>query len=554
MKMKTKENIIKRWYKLCEPHTGYWFGQIISYTFYTVFLSIITIFAAKTINCMYTGNWVMAFVNLGLELLTIVLRCISLKFEFYFYGKQHKAIRRNMAKKLYNKILTIKDDELKKVSKEKVINIALNNLGNAAEFADSVAIFIAYIAQVALILFVVFTSNILAGIIILCVGVLNFFAYLFFNKKLGKILLKRNEYNDDIYKSFSKIISGKSVITEMKSQKKYEKIFLKNVDTFGNEYAKYYNVHSNKAHLYYATWNIIVYCVTAFLLFLVSKGSLDIAIYLVIVPYLTSCTDKLNTLFDRTSSLENMRVDVDRVNLILELDDKQLIKYGKFNAVDSGYNLGFIDVSYNSTDDGGKLVNADITFKQDCINLIKGEKGSGKRVIFNLLRRYILPDKGKVLLNNLNLFYYNEKTFKNHIDYCASHPEFINASIKENLTLNEKSFKRVKEVCSQLGIDAYIKKLPNKYNTDIVDIKSKSLLFLLGLARAVLSNSNILMIYEFPEDSTKTLKNTVLSFIKTYCVNKTVILFSHSDFYDDIADATFEVTNGRVKELKNNNQ
>ena len=493
----------------------------------------------------------MAFVNLGLELLTIVLRCLSLKIEFYFYGKQHKSIRRNMAKKIYNKMLTIKDDEVKKISKEKIINIALNNLGNAAEFADAVAIFIAYIAQVVLILIVVFTSNILAGLIILGIGVLNFFVYLFFNKQLGKILLKRNEYNDDIYKSFSKIISGKSVITEMKSQKKYEKQLLKNVDIFGDEYAKYYNVHSNKAHLYYATWNVIVYCVTAFLLFLVSKGNLDIAVYLVIVPYLTSCTDKLNTLFDRTSSLENMRVDVDRVNLILELDDKQLIKYGKFNTIDSGYNLGLIGVSYKSNDDSGNLVNVDITFKQDCINLIKGEKGCGKRVIFNLLRRNIMPSKGKVVLNNLNLYYYNEKTFKHHINYCASHPEFICGTIKENLLLSEKNLKRIKEVCIQIGVDAYISKLPHKYNTDITEIKSKSLLFLLGLARAVLSNSNILMIYEFPEDVTKALKNTVLTFIKTYCQHKTVILFSHSDFYNDIAEATFEVTNGKVKEIKN---
>ena len=58
------------------------------------------------------------------------------------------------------------------------------------------------------------------------------------------------------------------------------------------------------------------------MLFFVSKGTLQMATYLIIVPYLASCTDKLNTLFDRTSSLENMRVDVDRVNLILNMDIK----------------------------------------------------------------------------------------------------------------------------------------------------------------------------------------------------------------------------------------
>ena len=550
-KEQKKPNIISRWYKLCKPSKAIWIGQILTFTIYTIFLTVITIFAARTIDCMYNGDWHGALLNLFIEVATIVLRNAALIAEYKLYGMQHVVIRKNIGKQIYQKLLSCESAGIKRVSKEKIVNIATNNMDNAAEFPEAVAGFLAYSIQVILTLILVFSANVMAGVIVMLLGVFNFFVYYKVNKKLGHQLQRRHEFKDDMYKSFSKVIDGKTVIAELKGSKKYEKEVLTDVENFSKEYAKYYDTYAIKNNLNYAFWNVIVYIVTAFLLYYVSQGTLDIAIYLIIVPYLKTCTEKLNTLFDKTSAIENMRVDVDRVNIILEMNDKQLIKYGKFNTVAEGYNLGLIDVTCKQDDGAGEIVNADISFKQGCLNLIKGEKGSGKRVIFNLLRRYIKPEKGKVLLDNLDLYYYNEKTFKNHIDYCASHPEFITkGSIRENLILKEKRFKKVKEVCKQVGISSYIEKLPKKYNTEVSEIKSKSMLFLLGLARAVLSNSKILMIYEFPEDATKMLKTNVFNFLKKHYQGKTVIVFSHSNDYDELAEITYEINNGRVKQTK----
>ena len=111
---KKSDNIIKRWYKLAEPHKGLWFGQILTYTIYTVLHFFVTIFAAQVINYMYNAEWRMAFIFLGLELGAIVIRHISIHIEYFFYGKQHIAIRKNVARKIYNKILTIDDKEVLK--------------------------------------------------------------------------------------------------------------------------------------------------------------------------------------------------------------------------------------------------------------------------------------------------------------------------------------------------------------------------------------------------------------------------------------------------------
>lgn len=546
-----KDNILVRWWKLTNPHKGYFTGQIICFIGYTIFLSLITIFAAKTINFMYAGDWDNAFLYLILELVTIVIRNLALHIEYIFYCKTIGHIRYGVSKKVYNKILSCKNDEFNAVSKEKVTNIALNNLSYLSEFPDSIASFIAHSVQVLFILVTVFISNYLAGLIVTVLGILNFFAYYFFNKKLGRIMLERYEKKDDMFKSYSKVINGKTVINELHGRDKYEGEIVKNVKDYNNAYSRYYMMHSYKANLYFIFWNVVVYAIACLMMFFVSNGNLDIATYLIIVPYLTTCTSQLNSLFDKTNSLENMRVDVDRINLILNLSDQELIAYGDINKEGQGYNLGFVDVSYNkSSDFEFELKNTNISFNMNAINVVKGEKGGGKRVIFDMLRRYIKPDGGKILLDNLNLYDYNEKTFKNHIDYCASHPSFVIGSIKENLMLVDKNMDNIKSICLELGILRAIEKMPKGFDTEITEVKSSLVYFMLGLARALLSKCKILMIYELPQDVPDSSRQKIVEFLKKINTEKTIILFTHSNDYDEISNNVYAVNKGIVKQIK----
>ena len=547
-----KDNIIKRWWKLTQPHKGYFIGQIIFFCAYTIILALITIFAAKTINFMYAGNWKMAYLFLGLELSTIIFGNGSLHIQYKFYGKMVSHIRSGVARKVYNKIISCKSEEFDKVSKEKVINIAMNNVGSLSEFPDAIAQFIGYAMQVVFVLITVFSNSPIAGAIVSALGVVNFFVFLFINKKLGRIMLERYEKNDDMFKSYSKVIDGKNVIKELDGKEKYEHELIEYSEGFNRAYKRYYNTYSFKINIYYIIWMSVIYAIAAFLMYTVSKGSLDISIYLVIVPYLTTCTTKLNSLFDKISSLENTRVDVDRINLILDLKDEELVEYGKINTVSDGYTLNLVDVTCRAKQKKHQLLNADISFKTGGINVIKGPKGDGKRTVFDLLRRHIKPTGGRVLLDNLDLYDYNEKTFKNHIDYCASHPTFITGTIQENLMLVEKDMDKIIGICEKVGILNEIMELPLAFNSQISEIKSSTSLFLLGVARALLSNCKILMVYEIPSDAPEEFRKQIVKFLQDYFIDKTLILFTHSDDYDELAEVVYLIDKGNVSLIKNN--
>lgn len=548
-KKNKQENLFKRWYKLCEPDKKVWFFQIFFYVLYAGLYASMTIFAAKTINCLYNSDWKGAFIWLAVEFLDIALRNLSYHCQYIFYAKHYGIIRKNITSKIYDKLMKCEERGIKKLSTEKIINISQENMSYSGDFPDYIASICSYLVQVTIAIVTIFTANVYAGLIVACLGVVNFFVYNALNKRMGRIMNSRYEKKDNSFKEYTKILSGKEVIQEIGSGGNYKKNLMGHINDFNKEYSKYYRVYSFRDNIYYIIWNVVVYAITAFLIWFVSRGELDIAVYLIIVPYLTTCTDKLNTLYTKFGGIENVRVDIDRINMILSLTDRQLVQYGNINKVSEGYNLGLIDVSYkSSTPNKVNLRNIDISFKMHGVNIIKGERGCGKRPIFNMLRRRIKPDSGEILLDNLNLYDYSEKTFKNNIDYCSSHPSFVSGTVKENLMGVKNDFKFITELVKELGLEENINSLPQGYDTQISDITDGETRFWIGLIRAAMSNCKILMIYEYPEEVTPSFHITLQKIIaKSEPHKRTLILFTHKDDYDSLADMIFKIQNGKIK-------
>jgi ABC-type bacteriocin/lantibiotic exporter with double-glycine peptidase domain len=552
MKKENKNNLFKRWWILCEPNKSVWFWQIFFCVLYAALYACMTIFAAKLINCLYNGEWNKAYFWLVIELVDVVVRNVALHFQYSYYAKHCGIIRYNITAKIYNKIMKCEENSIKKFSSEKIINIAQNNMSYAAEFPDYIANILQYMVQVVIAIVTIFSANLYAGLIVATLGVVNYFVYRALNKKLGRIMNMRYEKKDKSFQDYSKILSGKEVINELGAKEIYKDRILTDAKEFNQEYYKYYKTYSFRDNVYYAIWSVVIYAITAFLIYIVSKGGLELSIYLIIVPYLTTCIEKLNNLYTKFGGFENMRVDVDRLNMILSLTDKQLVQYGNVNRKTSGNNLGFIDVSYKSESPiKVNLKNFDISFKMNAVNIIKGERNCGKRAVFDMLRRRVKPDSGVILLDNLNLYDYEGKTFKNHINYCAYNPIFINGTVKENLLVAKSDFEAVKKLVDEFGISEKIESLPQGYDTPISDVKNEETRFWIGLVRAGLSEAKILMVYEYPENVSKDFDETFKNIIATCETDKrTLIVFTHKDNYDDLADMIYEIKNNRVRLVK----
>ncbi len=113
--------------------------QIFLYVLYAIIYSLMAIFAAKTINCLVEKDWKGAFIWLGVEFLDILVRNVVYHIQYLYYGKHYGYIQKNVTTKIFNKIFQSEEKGLERLTSEKIINIAQNNLNYVADFPDYIA-------------------------------------------------------------------------------------------------------------------------------------------------------------------------------------------------------------------------------------------------------------------------------------------------------------------------------------------------------------------------------------------------------------------------------
>lgn len=165
-----------------------------------------------------------------------------------------------------------------------------------------------------------------------------------------------------------------------------------------------------------------------------------------------------------------------------------------------------------------------------------------------MLRRAIEPDSGQITLSGVNLYDFTTKSYLENFSYVTTHPTFFKGSIMKNLQLKEKNKKVIYQVCKELGIYDYIMELRKKFNTDIASLPYDKL-YMLALARAILTGSQVLAIYEFPDSLSDKEKKTVKNILHAMHGTRTIIIFSAKDSCQDIVDKIISIEKGKIVDI-----
>jgi len=268
-----------------------------------------------------------------------------------------------------------------------------------------------------------------------------------------------------------------------------------------------------------------------------------------IVSYMTSAIEMFNNFFDINNEMKTAVVASNRINIILNFKEKRSVNVGSLDQDDIMGNIKFMNVTYNGNKENPKLENVNFKVKVNEIALFIGQRNSGKRSIFHLLTREIKQDEGNVYLDGIDIFDYSKKVHKTNINYLVTKPYFFNDSIGKNLKMVEPDMKKIIKVLATLDLVDYINSLPKKLNTKINDL-SEGKKYLIQLARTLLMNSEVIILYEFPNSLSSKEKENILIALNILKDKKTIIIFSATDYAASIADKVYEVKKGIVTKIK----
>jgi ATP-binding cassette subfamily B protein/subfamily B ATP-binding cassette protein MsbA len=221
----------------------------------------------------------------------------------------------------------------------------------------------------------------------------------------------------------------------------------------------------------------------------------------------------------------------------------------------SSISLSDVSFAYNSGNPVLKQVKLDIPYGQTIA--IVGANGSGKSTLIQLLCRFYDPVEGSIEMDGVDFRHMSISSLRKRIALVSQQTELFNRTVIENIQYGSPGSTREEAIeAAKLAFahDFIINSLEHGYET-IVGQSGQKLSGgqrqRIAMARAILRKPEILILDESTSqiDMVSELQiRQSLSDLKRKC---TIIIIAHREALMALADATYEVVDGRLQRVEN---
>ncbi|MGN0367128.1 MAG: thiol reductant ABC exporter subunit CydC [Suilimivivens sp.] len=194
-------------------------------------------------------------------------------------------------------------------------------------------------------------------------------------------------------------------------------------------------------------------------------------------------------------------------------------------------------------------VSVDIT-KGSVVGII-GRSGSGKSTLLKLFMRFWKAQKGSVKLSETDVNCINTANLRDMESFVTQETHLFHDSIRNNIRIArlDATDEEIETACKKASVHDFILSLPQGYDTpvgELGDTLSGGERQRLGLARAFLHDSDLLLLDEPTSNLDSLNEAVILKSLKEEKENKTVVLVSHRKSTMCIAQKVYSVEHGRV--------
>ncbi len=192
----------------------------------------------------------------------------------------------------------------------------------------------------------------------------------------------------------------------------------------------------------------------------------------------------------------------------------------------------FEDVNFGYEENKPILHSLSFTAPPGSVTAIVGPTGAGKTTIINLLMRFYDINSGRILIDGQDIYSVTRESLRRSYTMVLQETWLFRGTIFENLSYGREGVGRaeVEDACRAARIHNYIMGLPDGYDTVISELGgniSKGQKQLLTIARAMLIDSNILILDEATSNvDSKTEKDISEAMIRLMR-NKTCFVIAH---------------------------
>ncbi|AEV72103.1 ABC-type multidrug transport system, ATPase and permease component [Mycolicibacterium rhodesiae NBB3] len=218
-------------------------------------------------------------------------------------------------------------------------------------------------------------------------------------------------------------------------------------------------------------------------------------------------------------------------------------------------NISFEDVVYSYTPEHKVLDGLSFTIREGETVALVGPIGCGKSTVFNLMLRFLEPQRGRIVLDGHDIGAVTISSLREQVSKLAQFPFFAKDTIRENVRMarTDACDADVEEACRLAQVHSVIvdpARVHRGYDTVMdVQVPSGGQKRLIALARCLLRKPEVLLLDEPTENLDADQRVRLTRVIREYACERTCIVISHDmDFIASVSDRIIVLDGGRAAE------
>mgnify|MGYP000792868813 FL=1 len=281
---------------------------------------------------------------------------------------------------------------------------------------------------------------------------------------------------------------------------------------------------------------------------LYQNGTIGFAGLIVSTVAMMSSFGPVAALSNLAGNLTHTLASGERVLSILDetpvVEENENGKEIKFNGMECR-NVGF------AYDEEQILDNFSMTIPKNKIIAINGPSGSGKSTALKLMMRFWDVQNGEIDMSEENIKNIKTSSLRSNQSLVSQETQLFNDTIENNIKIADYNATReeVEIAAKKASIHDFIMTLPKGYDTNVGelgDLLSDGEKQRIGLARAFLCNSPMIMLDEPTSNLDSLNEGNILKSIEEAKQGKSIVLVSHRKSTTKIADEAYTVFRGRL--------
>ncbi|MCX8020643.1 MAG: ATP-binding cassette domain-containing protein [Chitinophagaceae bacterium] len=334
------------------------------------------------------------------------------------------------------------------------------------------------------------------------------------------------------------------IIKTLKQVKKYN-LHIQKADETICDYLKARNNHFRILLLQYNTLVVFKTVVTAAMLIvgtvLMLRQQLTVGQFIASEIVIILVLNSVEKIIINLAGVYDTLTAVEKVS---ELIDKPAEKSGTIlmNKYGKALSVKLNHVSFGYNEDKKILKDITLNIQPGERVLVKGEVSAGKSTLLRLMSGAYTEFDGTLLIDDLPVQNYRLDSLRSHIGLMINELDIFQGTILENLTLGNEavSIEHLKELVKKTGLEEFISRLPNGYDTDLDPTGKRlprNIVQRILLVRALAHNPGLLLLedpWTFLTASQKKQMTELLSQLK----DTTIIVATNDDgelsFYNKI--------------------